>query len=792
MTEYSTQSGEAIADTADDFAHLRVDLIVPSLTNPRKTFDAIKLAELADSIKASGVHQPVLVRPLPGSRLEETFAIYAPNGSLQPRPTHELVAGERRYRACKLAGVATIPALIRQLTDHQVLEIQIIENLQRDDLSALEEAEGYESLCAATGISKEDVGAKIGKSRAYVYGRLKLLDLTQECKEHLRAGTIDTSRALLIARIPDTKLQLKALTEATRADWQGETPSTRTFGKWLQTHVMLRLEDAPFLLGDATLTSAGACRTCPKRTGANPDLFADVASTDICTDPPCYDTKVAAQREAMLATAATKGMRLITGDEAEAICNKWNGTFDGYSPLNQERQDVADGTQPASLGILLGKDGPAPVLIENPWTKTLTACVPTEEAETVLIAKGLVKASLPKGHKREANDIEEEIEHIKLQIEKDTDKVARKAIFAALVTAVHACHVVKATELISNTLLRSYLLSMIGEFLNEDMAHAFGIELAIENDYSADELALRLHIQACGSPDLYRAMVILMIEPESSQSYYQNAIEPTPRFDALSRDLNVNTTEIRSTAKNEVQKATLEKIRTLKTELKALNKAGTDDEKPLSPNAPAAQANASAGGASGQVKSASANTNAAPLRKRKMTAAEAQAEIAAAMQSQETDSGAADASQGNEQAATARPEALHDASEINETLYATATNMVVIQRVASISRLQRVLGIGYNNAACLIERMGEEGIVARQPDGTFKVLAPSPLPATDDPLYQPALDLIQKEKKANVRLLKEGLKVGTSKALELMDMLEQEGHVSPCNERGARAVLVTA
>lgn len=656
MKEYSTESGQVLADDAstiltgtDEYAHLRLDLIAPSLTNPRKTFNQVKLVELADSIAASGVHQPVLVRPLPGSRVHDTFGIHSPDGRLQPRPTHELVAGERRYRACLLAGITTIPARICDLTDHQVLEIQIVENLQRDDLSALEEAEGYEALCAATGISKEDVGTKIGKSRAYVYGRLKLLDLTQECKEHLRAGTLDTSRALLIARIPDTKLQLKALTEATRADWQGETPSTRTFGKWLQTHVMLRLEEAPFSLGDATLTSAGACRTCPKRTGANPDMFADVASTDICTDPPCYDSKVAAQRDDMLATAASKGMRLITGDEAEAICNRYSPGIFGYSPLSQERQDVADGVEPASLGILLGKDSPAPVLIENPWDKTLTACVPTAEAETVLIAKGLLKAMQPKGHKRKTGDVEKEIEEIKRKIEQDTDKIARKAIFAALVTAVHASHS-KARELITSTLLRAYLISRIDDTEPADLATAFGIELAIENDNSADELSLRLHIQACESFHLYQAMVILMVGDEKTMYYgLNNPIEPTPLFDALACDMCVNMTEIRSNAKEEVQKATLEKIRTLKTELKALHKTETEDEKALAPNAPAAQANASAGVAEGQgdeAKSAGAKTSAAPLRKRKMSASEAQAEIAAAMQSQETDSGAAVASQG--------------------------------------------------------------------------------------------------------------------------------------------------
>ena len=114
-----------------EFANIALDLIEPSLTNPRKTFNPTKLAELTESIKASGVHQPALVRPLPGSRVADT-----PRGV-----QYELVCGERRYRASVDAGVATIPALVRALTDEQVLEIQIVENLIRDDLTELEEAD---------------------------------------------------------------------------------------------------------------------------------------------------------------------------------------------------------------------------------------------------------------------------------------------------------------------------------------------------------------------------------------------------------------------------------------------------------------------------------------------------------------------------------------------------------------------------------------------------------------------------------------------------------------------------
>jgi ParB/RepB/Spo0J family partition protein len=130
--------------------------ITPSTTNPRKSFPKDKLDELTDSVKRLGVLQPILLRPLNGGG------------------TYELVAGERRYRASKAAGLTDIPATVRELTDAEVLEIQVVENLQRSDLHELEEAEGYEKLlkCAHPSGEKytvDEIAAKVGKSRSYVF-----------------------------------------------------------------------------------------------------------------------------------------------------------------------------------------------------------------------------------------------------------------------------------------------------------------------------------------------------------------------------------------------------------------------------------------------------------------------------------------------------------------------------------------------------------------------------------------------------------------------------------------------
>lgn len=381
--------------TSPTLSILPLDQIAPSRTNPRKHFDAARLEELAASIRESGVHTPVLVRPLPAHRLEDT-------AGMDPRPQWELIAGERRLRASAMAGVATIPALVRAMTDGQVLEAQIVENLQRDDLTELEEAEGYEALMqhgTAEDGTRPDalaVANKIGKSKSYVYARLKLLDLCTEARDALRAGHIDASRALLIARIPDSKLQIKALHEATRKDYHGDIRSVRSLGDWCQSNVMLRLDAARFKITDADLVpAAGSCKACPKRTGANPDLFADVKAADVCTDPACYRAKEDAQHARTLAEATERGQTVITGREAKTLIpHSYTSRVEGHLRLD-DIQDSPDNKKTIRqlLGKHLEREGVQPILIENPHTPAgtkpdLIAVLPHDQAAQLLRAAG--------------------------------------------------------------------------------------------------------------------------------------------------------------------------------------------------------------------------------------------------------------------------------------------------------------------------------------------------------------------------------------------------------------------
>jgi ParB/RepB/Spo0J family partition protein len=581
MKEFSVETGEELLDDtapgADQYIPaLPIAELVASLTNPRKSFDATKLAELAESIKNSSLHSPILVRPLPGSRIEETTYLPHRAQGRTVRPTHEIIAGERRYRACKLAGLNTLPVLVRHLNDHQVLEVQLLENLQREDLSALEEAEGYEQLCTATGIAKEDVGAKIGKSRSYVYARLKLLDLSPDCKEALRAGQIDASRALLIARIPDTKLQQKALTEATRKGYNGDPISVRDLQTWLKRNVMLRLDEATFSITDSRLVvAAGSCKVCPKRTGANPDLFADVDGADICTDPPCFDNKAQAHRGVLLARAKSKGIRLIDGAEAKELCG-WSGQFEGYSPLSQVREDAVQFVQGSgkkvTLGDLLGKDAPAPVLIENPRTKELIEAVPTDEAEAMLLARGLVKA-LEK--KRDTKGDEKTLKYLQANAERDTASEVHQTLFDATMQAVLTTSEDMASTLLSS-ILRVWLTSCIDEYREEYMAMALGYTFANGED---EQDALTMCIRGASYATLHRAAIIVMANIDQ-HGYSDN--EPLV-LNALINALDVPTKELTKAATAKVRAKYAQRIKEVKADI--------DAQKEPVPNAPLAQPN---------------------------------------------------------------------------------------------------------------------------------------------------------------------------------------------------------
>jgi len=268
--------------TQSEYRDMPLDWLVVSPTNPRKTFDEDAMQELAASIRENGVLQPLLVRP----RAERSF---------------EIVFGERRYRGAAMAEKETVPVCIREMTDAQVLEAQLIENLQRQDVHPLHEAQGFAALLRLEEpeYSVELIAAKCGKSAGYVTSRLRLTELAPAAVEAFTKDEIGLGHALLLAKLQPQQ-QEEALTACWQESYTGGSKTkrillpVRQLREWIEHNILLELAAAPFSKEDATLVpEAGSCVECPKRTGHNTLLFEGIsAQHDSCSDPACYSAKV--------------------------------------------------------------------------------------------------------------------------------------------------------------------------------------------------------------------------------------------------------------------------------------------------------------------------------------------------------------------------------------------------------------------------------------------------------------------------------------------------------------------
>lgn len=179
--------------SAPEVMLLPISIIKANPNQPRKRFNDESLSELADSIRVSGLLQPIMVRPVRDSEERE----------------YELVAGERRLRAGKLAGLEEVPAIVRELSDDESLVFALIENLQREDLNAIEEAQGLASLRDQLGLSQEELADKVGKSRPAVANSLRLLQLPEIIQEDLQSGALTAGHGRALLAVDDDKAMLR-------------------------------------------------------------------------------------------------------------------------------------------------------------------------------------------------------------------------------------------------------------------------------------------------------------------------------------------------------------------------------------------------------------------------------------------------------------------------------------------------------------------------------------------------------------------------------------------------------
>jgi len=533
-----------------------IDQITPSPSNPRKRFDETYLQELAASLLEHGMIQPITVRPLPLDHLFEYNRMNPPRGPDEVTPTYEIVVGECRWRAAKLAGLSEVPAFWRELDDKQVLEIQVIENLQRRDVHPLEEADGYRQLIDKHGYRAEDIAEKIGKSRSYVFGRMKLSSLGSKGRELFYAGRIEASVALLIARIPDEKDQKRALDGLTNGLGVDGTITFRDAQYRIRSGFTRDLCFATWPLGDSTLwATAGSCVDCPKRSGNSPELCPDLTSPDICTDLKCFEEKRLARRQQLLDNASQRGIPVYVGDEVKAVAPRGDKYSLDEQWLNIDEVIDSD-PQQRTWRDLLGEQTPVTMMAEfgnGPHAKIESF------AEETTLAEALKKAGidLPSYGGRSEEDLEQEREaeeRSQRRIAEDNERalmitderVRRQAVLQEIKNrldnddgTINTDHVIKALAL-------AHLHQQAGYFgLGEeyvDRMRELGIE--VPDEFNEDEELERVSALVMRW-DYTKALSYLIAETTVDEvaevfDWQTRSLFPTPGLDALAQAVGID------------------------------------------------------------------------------------------------------------------------------------------------------------------------------------------------------------------------------------------------------------
>lgn len=301
-----------------DFQLIERKKIHPHPTN-RKHVTPAKMKEMVESMRvraAAGLvvnQKPVILRPHPTKKGE-----------------FELCDGERRWRGGDEVDAEYLAAEIRELTDEQLINERLLANDQNEETHPLDEALQYQLLIKEHGYDVQKIADRHQKTLAVVYGRLKLLALTPANQKLFLADKFNASVALYLARIPNAKLQDQAGKEVTDPRRDGPM-SARDAQRFIQQHYMLRLVDAPFDIEDeALLPKAGSCAKCPKRTGNQGELFADVEHKDMCTDPICFEEKREAVWIRRCAAADAEGNKVLSATATKKVFPHEHATTPAY------------------------------------------------------------------------------------------------------------------------------------------------------------------------------------------------------------------------------------------------------------------------------------------------------------------------------------------------------------------------------------------------------------------------------------------------------------------------------
>jgi ParB/RepB/Spo0J family partition protein len=354
MTEKLQLKQQAGGNAVGKFKLIPLGLIEPDPDNTRRDARRSDIKGLAASVSRHGVLQPILVREIKGA---------AENGA-----KYRIVAGERRFRAALAAGLAEIPAAVKSLDEAEALSVQLVENLQREEVHPLDEADGFLRMREEMRLDLRGIADRVGKDTRYVARRLALTKLIAEAREDFKKERITLAHALEICRLgPDIQPHALAACFETKSVFDEESQvyrqapdrerpalHARYLTEWIRHHVHLNLSQAPFRLDDARLREDGlTCLSCPERSGFNRALFSDLKETDTCLNPPCFQGKLRAflrLRKEELEAKAGRSVAFIssyygTPAEGEALSRG------DYHPVEKkadrcpsaERAIVADG-----------------------------------------------------------------------------------------------------------------------------------------------------------------------------------------------------------------------------------------------------------------------------------------------------------------------------------------------------------------------------------------------------------------------------------------------------------------
>ncbi len=422
--------------------------------NPRKIFRGIEA--LAESLKEHGQLQPILVRPCPPGIRKDAFD-----------KRFEIVWGARRNRAAPLAGLTSLRAEVRELSDREALELSLVENDQREGVHPLEEAEGYRQLREVFGASEEQIAAAVGHTVGHVRQRLRLMQLCEAGRVLFFAGKLMIAGAFMVARLPSVELQNQLCEEiSTLVDDPGGE-ETQAIDSWrirkmIEARYLTDLTAAPWpkktpMVDAKGVEVAPACSSCPKRTGNQRELFEEV-SRDLCTDVVCFALKKRTHMELVQVRLKESGRTVFDAKTSRAYFLGGSASLTTSAPFHDLDAVFAMDSKGRTLRALLGKSIPA---------ESIVGAIDGAGGVHELVPKDLIAAALAgAGHEQMAEGARRTLEpsaKVKAFESVEEEKAAVRRLMVASSLEVMTAAAARRTPGIEFwTVLTTALLGMVG------------------------------------------------------------------------------------------------------------------------------------------------------------------------------------------------------------------------------------------------------------------------------------------------------------------------------------------